>query len=135
MHGETSGRIPFSASMSTSASLKLSVAAKLPLSTLSVESDCPYLGKDPTTTHALIVKIAAVREESVPTLKGAILTNILNFLQPAVGCDTIWPKVFELAKTYSRKPTDMSVLFRHVQHFTTNSKPELKWAQSDLENY
>ena len=112
----------------------LSVAARLPLSAVSVESDCPYLGKDPMTTNGLIAKIAALREESMPTLKSAILSNLLTFLQPTVGCETIWPKVFELAKTYSRKPTDMSVVDRHVRHFT-NTKPQLKWAESDLQNY
>ena len=112
----------------------LSVAARLPLSAVSVESDCPYLGKDPMTTKGLIAKIAALREENVPTLKSAILSNLLTFLQPTVGCETIWPKVFELAKTYSRKPTDMSVVDRHVRHFT-NTKPQLKWAESDLQNY
>ena len=112
----------------------LSVASKLPLSTLSVESDCPYLGSDPMSTNALIAKIAACRGESVPDLKGAILSNLLKFLQPAVGSD-IWPKVFEVANSFSRKPTNMSVLHRHVQHFTTNTQPQLKWSEIDLENY
>ena len=108
----------------------LLVASKLPLSTLSVESDCPHLGRDPTSTNALIDKIAAVREEPVPVLKGAILGNMLRFLQPAVGSG-IWPEVFEVAASYSRKPTDMSVVHRHVQHFTTNTEPQLKWSESD----
>ena len=112
----------------------LSVAAKLPLSTLSVESDCPYLGSDPMSTHGLIAKIAHCRGESVQDLKCAILSNLLKFLQPAVGSD-IWPKVFEVANSFSRKPTNMSVLHRHVQHFTTNTQPQLKWSEIDLENY
>ena len=49
----------------------------------------------------------------MPDLKGAILSNLLKFLQPAVGSD-IWPKVFEVANSFSRKPTNMSVLHRHV---------------------
>ena len=111
----------------------LSVAAKLPLSTLSVESDCPYLGSDPMSTHGLIAKIAHCRGESVQDLKCAILSNLLKFLQPAVGSD-IWAKVFEVASSFSRKPTNMSVVHRHVQHFT-NTQPQLKWSESDLENY
>ena len=100
-----------------------------------MESDAPYLGKDPNSTHALIEQIAALREVSVQHLKVAMLSNMFRFLQPSLVASDNWPKVFEFAKSFARKPTDMSVVSRHVSHFTTTTKPQLKWSETDLENY
>ena len=113
----------------------LPVAANLPLSNLTVESDAPYLGKDPTSTHVLIEQLAALRQVSVEHLKLAMLSNMLRFLQPSLVASDNWPKVFEFAKSFARKPTDMSVVSRHVRHFTTTTRPQLKWSETDLENY
>ena len=100
-----------------------------------MESDSPYLGKDPNSTHALIEKIASLREVSVQHLKVDMLSNMFRFLQPSLVASDNWPKVFEFAKSFARKPTDMSVVSRHVRHFTTTTRPQLKWSETDLENY
>ena len=62
------------------------------------------------TKEALLIKIAEVRSVSVSTLKAGILDNILNFVyQPVIAQPDMWSNVFEFAKKYSRKSTDMSV--------------------------
>ena len=102
---------------------------------LTVESDAPYLGKEPTSTHVLIEQLAALRQVSVEHLKLAMLSNMLRFLQPSLVASDNWPAVFEFAKSFARKPTDMTVVSRHVRHFTTTTRPQLKWSETDLENY
>ena len=85
------------------------------------------------TTEALLIKIAEVRSVSVSTLKAGILDNILNFLyQPVIAQPDMWSNVFEFAKQYSRKSTDMSVLCRHVEYFTTTTEPPINLSKSDF---
>ena len=85
------------------------------------------------TTEALLVKIAEVRSVSVLTLKAGILDNILNFVyQPVIAQPDMWSNVFEFAKKYSRKSTDMSLLCRHVEYFTTTTKPHINLTKSDF---
>ena len=108
---------------------QLYVASCLPLKNLSVESDAPYLGKDPLQTDALIKKIASLRNEDYPTLKLAIRRNIKCFLQPCATDPNTWADVFKMAADFKRKPTDLSVVARNVQ-FHTKTRPALKWSKN-----
>ena len=108
---------------------QLNVASSLPLNNLSVESDAPYLGKDPLQTDAVIQKIASLRKEDYATLKLAIRRNIKFFLQPCGTDPNTWAAVLEIAAEFKRKPTDLSVVARNVQ-FHTKSKPALKWSKN-----
>ena len=99
------------------------------LKNLSVESDAPYLGKNPLETDALIKKIASLRNEDYPTLKLAIRRNIKCFLQPCATDPNTWADVFKMAADFKRKPTDLSVVTRNVQ-FHTKTRPALKWSKN-----
>ena len=118
-----------------SSPLDLAVAGRLPLENVCIESDSPYLGKDPLTTESLFTKIAEIKKMSVSSVKAGILRNMLSLVSsPASAQPDMWPKVFDFAKNHTRKQTDMSVLHRHVA-FYTRSEPHISWCQSDLENY
>ena len=62
-----------------------------------------------------------------------LLLNIYNFVyQPVVALPDMWSNVFEFAKKYSRKSTDMSLLCRHVEYFTTTIEPHINLIKSDF---
>ena len=62
-----------------------------------------------------------------------LLFNILNFVyQPVVAQPDMWSNVFEFAKKYSRKSTDMSLLCRHMEYFTTTTEPPINLSKSDF---
>ena len=123
-------------SVSTSTSAPLRILMLLPkcLSPVCALSQTSLTrGRIQCRHRLLLPKLLLYRAESLLTLKNAILSNMLTFFhQPAVAHPNIWPRLFEVARTYSQKPTDMSVLLCHVQHFTTNTEPQMKWSKSDL---